>query len=55
MSIIYFNDEMVDRIIETEEIVSFISSDELKNRILWICGDTGIGKTSIIKSIKKLW
>lgn len=53
MSIIYFNDEIVDRIIETEEIVSFISSSELKNRILWICGDTGIGKTSIIKKALK--
>lgn len=53
MSIIYFNDEIVDRIIETEEIVSFISSDELKNKILWICGDTGIGKTSIIKKALK--
>ena len=49
MSIIYYEDDVIDRTTETNEIVSFLLTESQKNKVLWVCGDTGIGKTSIIK------
>lgn len=55
MSIIYYNEDILDRILETNEISSFLSTESQQNKVLWVCGDTGLGKTSIIrKSLKTI-
>ncbi len=53
MSIFYYEEDILDRKIETNEINSFLLSDGQQNKILWVCGDTGLGKTSIIKNSLK--
>lgn len=53
MSIIYYEEDILDRKIETNEISSFLSTESHQNKILWVCGDTGLGKTSIIKKALK--
>lgn len=49
MSLFVYNSDIIDRDAESDEIVNYICSQKEKNRILWVCADTGIGKTSLIK------
>lgn len=49
MSLFVYNSDIIDRDAESDEIVNHICSQKEKNRILWVCADTGIGKTSLIK------
>lgn len=53
MSLFVYNSDIIDRDIESDEIAGYIDSQEEKNRILWVCADTGIGKTSVIKKALK--
>lgn len=49
MSIVYNSDNFLDRVRETEEIVTFITQECSKNKVLCVCGNTGVGKTALIK------
>lgn len=49
MSIIYYEEDIYDRVIETKDINLFLSTESSQNRMLWVCGDAGLVKTSIIK------
>lgn len=49
MSIVYNSSNFLDRVRETEEIVTFITQDCPKNKVLCVCGNTGVGKTALIK------
>lgn len=54
MSLFVYNSDIIDREIESDEIAEYICSQEERNRILWVCADTGIGKTALItKALKK--
>jgi len=53
MSLFVYKSDIIDRDIESDEIAEYIGSQEEKNRILWVCADTGIGKTSLIKKALK--
>ena len=49
MSLFIYNSDIIDREQESDEIANYICSQTGKNRILWVCADTGVGKTSLIK------
>ncbi len=53
MSLFVYNSDILDRDIESDEIAEYICSQKKRNRILWVCADTGIGKTSLIKKALK--
>lgn len=53
MSLFIYKSDIIDRDIESDEIANYICSQREKNRILWVCADTGIGKTSLIKKALK--
>ena len=53
MSIVYYNNELLDRKTETNEILSFIKLTTQKNKVLFVCGNTGVGKTTIVKNALK--
>lgn len=53
MSIVYYNNEILDRKTETNEILSFIKLTTQKNKVLFVCGNTGVGKTTIVKNALK--
>lgn len=49
MALFVYSSQILDRDIESTEIASFIDSNKRGNKILWVCADTGVGKTSLIK------
>ena len=54
MSFFIYNTEILDRENESDEIATFINLQEAENQIIWVCADTGIGKTALIrKAIQK--
>ena len=53
MSLFIYNSDIIDREQESDEIANYICSQTSKNRILWVCADTGVGKTSLIKPANK--
>lgn len=53
MSLFVYNSDIIDRDVESDEIAEYICSQEERNRILWVCADTGVGKTSLIKKALK--